>query len=220
MKALLLLTILLGFGGTLAGAHFAPGIEHNRLPSHTAVVANGGRSESFLIRLPADRISATDGAAGGLRALHGLGAMALPAQLMNAAVLVEHFKIRDTTGSVIGVAARHWSVDASGATAVWSVLIPSRGAVVLRGPGEQRGAFEAALRAKGYAAGKEWTGEVALAMSADEPGVVVTGSGEFAGLIGSYTEAWSIAGINEAGELRGTIELGTVTSAAPASVPQ
>ena len=84
MKLVFLVAILLGFGGTLAGAHFAPWREHARLPSHTTVVANGGRAEQFLIRLPADRIAASDAEAGGLRA-RGDGAMALPAQLVTAA---------------------------------------------------------------------------------------------------------------------------------------
>ena len=59
MKAVLLLSILVGFGGTLAGAHYVPWLAHVRLPSHTSVVANGGRSEQFLIHLPADRLAAT-----------------------------------------------------------------------------------------------------------------------------------------------------------------
>ena len=79
MKIVFLVAVLLGFGGTLAGAHYAPWREHARLPSHTTVVANGGRAEQLLIRLPADRIAATDAEAGGLRA-HGDGAMALPAR--------------------------------------------------------------------------------------------------------------------------------------------
>lgn len=220
MKAVLLLAILLGFGATLAGAHFVPGIAHERLPSHTSVVANGGRAEQFLIRLPADRISATDGEAGGLRALRGDGALRLPAQLMAAPMLIEHFKVRDAAGSVVGVAARHWSTDANGATTVWSLLIPSRGAVVLRANGEPRGALETALRAKGYTAGKAWDGELAVAMTAEAPGVVVAGSGEFGSLAGSYTEQWAISGLDEAGQMRGTIELDTVTRGPEAAVPE
>ena len=52
MKTVFLLGLLAGFGGTLAGAHFAPWLEHARLPSQTSVVANGGRAEQFLIHLP------------------------------------------------------------------------------------------------------------------------------------------------------------------------
>jgi hypothetical protein len=69
MKTVLLLAIVIGFGGTLAGAHYLPWVTHVRLESHTSVVANGGRAEKFLIRLPADRLAVTDGQAGGLRSV-------------------------------------------------------------------------------------------------------------------------------------------------------
>ena len=42
-------------------------------------------------------------------------------------------------------------------------------------------------------------------------GRVVGGGGEFQGLAGTYTETWLITGLGEDGELRGTIELATVT---------
>ena len=141
MKTVFLLAILVGFGGTLAGAHFVPWLKHARLPSHTSVVANGGRAEQFLIRLPADRIAATDGEAGGLRATGTSGAMLLPAQFVAEPLLVEHFKVRDSGGSVIGVAARHWNAGGASPTTTWSVLIPSRGAMVLSASG--RGARRA-----------------------------------------------------------------------------
>jgi hypothetical protein len=216
MKTLLLLTILLGFGGTLAAAHYVPGIGHARLPSHTTVVANGGRSEQFFIRLPADRLAGGDAVAAGLRAERGAGAMLLPAKLASEPLVVEHFKVRDAAGSVIGVAARHWVTHAGRTTATWAVLVPSRGAVVLSAPGEAPGALETALRAKGYQAGSTWEGEVSVPMtSSDEPGGLFTGTGEFAGLTGSYTESWTVTGVDESGQVRGTVELNTITSRAP-----
>lgn len=212
MKVVFLLAILGGFGGTLAGAHFVPWLKHARLPSHTSVVANGGRAEQFLIRLPADRIAATDGEAGGLRRPGIAGAMALPARFVAEPLVVEHFKIRDATGSVVGVAARHWSAAGAGPTTSWSVLIPSRGALVLSAPGEKAGALEAALHAGGYTAGKAWDGQVAVPMVASDLGLVAAGSGEFEGLGGSYSEAWTLAAVDEDGRLSGTIELNTITS--------
>jgi hypothetical protein len=209
MKTVFLLALVMGFGGMLAGAHFAPWLQHARLPSYTSVVANGGRAEQFLIRLPADRIAATDGEAGGLRGAGG--AMLLPAQFIAEPLLVEHFKVRDSAGSVIGVAARHWNGGGAGPTTTWSVLIPSRGALVLSAAGEARGALETALRASGYSAGKAWAGQVAVSML-DDAGAVVAGSGEFEGLTGSYSETWTVATVDEAGSVSGTIELGTVTS--------
>jgi hypothetical protein len=213
MKTLFLVALVCGFGGTLAGAHYVPWLEHTRLPSHTSVVANGGRSEQFLIRLPADRIAATDGEAGGLRGTGVEGAMLLPAQFVSDPLLVEHFKVRDADGSVIGVAARHWHGLGAAATTTWSLLIPSRGALVLSAFGEQRGALEAALRAGGYTAGKAWSGQVSVPMiPPGQLGAVTAGTGEFEGLSGSYTEAWTVAAVDEDGRLSGTVELSTVTS--------
>lgn len=212
MKIVFLTALLLGFGGTLAGAHFAPWRTHARLPSHTTVVANGGRAEQFLIRLPADRIAATDAEAGGLRA-RAERAMALPAQFVTEPLVVEHFKVRDAAGSVVGVAARHWAGAGTGAaTTAWSILIPSRGALVLRAPGEARGVLETALRGRGFSAGAAWAGQVAVPMVREGEGAVAAGTGEFEGLAGSYTETWTVAAIDEDGKLSGTIELGTVTS--------
>jgi hypothetical protein len=216
MKTVFLLAILGGFVGTLAGAHFVPWLKHARLPSHTSVVANGGRAEQFLIHLPADRIAATDAEAGGLRATGTsgtTGAMLMPAQFVAEALLVEHFKVRDTGGSVVGVAARHWNAGGATPTTTWSILIPSRGVMVLSAPGEARGVLETALRATGYNAGRAWDGQVPVPMMPpNAEGVVMSGAGEFEGLTGSYTESWTIAAVDEGGRLSGTIELSTITS--------
>lgn len=218
MKTVLLLAILVGFAGTLAAAHFAPGLAHDRLPSQTTVVPNGGRSEQFLIRLPADRIAATDGAAGGFRAAAGGHVMALPAKFMAEPLLAEHFKVRDGAGNVIGIAARHWSGQAGVATTAWSILIPSRGAFALSAPGEARGALETALRGQGYSSGVAWTGKAVVPMTS-EPGLFASGAGEFERLVGTYRETWTVAGVDQSGQLLGTIELNTITSQ-PASQPE
>ena len=212
MKTVFLLALLLGFGGTLAGAHFAPGLKHARLPSQTSVVANGGRAEQFMIRLPADRIAATDGEAGGVRAKGADGVMLLPAQFLSEPLLVEHFKVRDSGGAVIGVAARHWNGTGAEATTTWSILIPSRGALVLSSRGEDRAELDSALRSRGYSAGKEWAGTVTLPMTGENPGVVAAGTGEFESLLGTYTETWSVAAVDDAGKVSGTIALSTITS--------
>jgi hypothetical protein len=221
MKTLFLAAIVCGFGGTLAAAHYVPFLTHARLPSHTSVVANGGRSERFLIRLPADRIAASDAEAGGLRSTGADGAMLLPAQFVAQPLLVEHFKVRDAADNVVGVAARHWHGTGAAATTTWSILIPSRGALVLSAFGEPRGALESALRTNGYSAGKTWGGKVTVDMiPPGQLGSVTTGTGEFAGLSGSYTEAWTVAAVDELGRLSGTVELNTITSSPPSSLPE
>jgi hypothetical protein len=211
MRTLFLLAMAVGAGGTLAAAHFVPWVSHDRLPSQTSVVANGGRAEQFVIRLPADQIGATDGQTGGLRSVSGQGAMALPAKFAASPLLVEHFKVRDSVGQVVGVAARHWATSEHGPTTVWSVLIPARGSLLLRAPGEASGALDAALQRAGYTPGSAWEGTVEMALAGSGAGVVAGGSGEFDGLAGTYTETWKVTGIDSDGALRGTIELYTVT---------
>jgi hypothetical protein len=95
----------------------------------------------------------------------------------------------------------------------WSLLIPSRGALLLTAPGEQSGVLDTALAKAGYHAGEEWTGDVRVELAASKPesGVVAGGSDEFAGLAGEYAEVWTVTGVTDAGELRGTIEIDTVT---------
>ncbi len=209
MRTLFLVGIVLGFGGTLAAAHWVPWISHQRLRSQTTVVANGGRAEQFLIRLPADRIAATDSKAGGLRSTGADSPMLLPAKFVAEPLLVEHYKVRDSTGQVVGIAARHWANGDHGMTATWSVLVPARGALVLRAPGEKSAALDTALQRAGYMPGGVWEGTLEVALA--QGGVVAGGSGDFAGLGGSYTETWKVTGVDAAGAMRGTIELYTIT---------
>jgi hypothetical protein len=213
MKATFFLALFLGFVGVLAAGHFVPWGAHVRLPSQTHVIANGGRAEQFVIRLPADRIDAAGAKAAGLRAAAPAGASTLPPQLTADPLLVEHFKIRDAAGNVVGLAARHWSADAHTSGTAWSLMIPSRGALLLTAPGEQRAALDTALHNAGYNGGTAWTGDVRVAFapeSADDA-IVAAGSDEFSGLAGKYTETWTITGVTDGGELHGTIEIGTVT---------
>jgi hypothetical protein len=212
MKRLFIIGLLVGFAGLLAAAHFVPWVRHVRLPSQTSVVANGGRAERFVIRLPADRIHAMGPVSTGLRS-SGFPALAtIPGQDATALPLLEHFKVRDSAGNVIGIAARHWTVTPAGPRTSWMLAIPSRGSLVLVAPGEAPGVVDAALTDRGYTSGSPWTGELSLAMVGDGATAAgVVGSREFAGLDVAYTETWNITGIGESGELRGTIELDTVS---------
>ncbi len=53
--------------------------------------------------------------------------------------------------------------------------------------------------------------KVAFAPEGTDSAIVAAGSDEFAGLAGKYSETWTITGVTEGGELRGTIEIDTVT---------
>lgn len=199
MKATFLIGLLTGLLGVFAGAYYAPWGQHLRLPSHTSVQANGGRMERFLVRLPADRIAG-----------HGEGLDRLPLSAgAGTALAVDHYKLRDVDGSVIGVAARHTTSTDEGPVAVWSVVIPSRGGFVLTGESQDTAVLDG-LQRSGYRPGDAWTGD--LQAGADrESGRLVSGSEEFETLRGTYTESWHLTGVDEAGVPRGTVELTMVT---------
>ena len=211
MKTTFFLALFLGFAGVLAAGHWVPWGAHVRLPSQTHVVANGGRAEQFLIRLPADRIDVAGAKTVGLRAASA--AATLPPQLTAEPLLVEHFKVRDAAGNVIGLAARHWSADTHSSGTAWSLMIPSRGALLLTAPAEPRAALDTALRNAGYTAGALWNGNVKVAFAPEDSdsAIVAAGSEEFAGLAGKYSETWTVTGVTDGGELHGTIEIDTVT---------
>ncbi len=199
MKASFLIGMLLGLLGVLAGAYYAPWGQHARLPSHTSVQTNGGRVERFLVRLPADRIAG-----------HGEGFDRQPISAgAGTALAVDHYKLRDVDGAVIGVAARHATSTADGQVAVWSVVIPSRGGFVLTGA-SQEAALIGGLQRNGYQPGNAWTGDLQIGPER-ESGRLVSGSEEFEPLRGTYTETWHLTGVDEAGVPRGTVELTMVT---------
>lgn len=215
MKAVFSIGIVLGLASVLAGAALYPWVDHPRLPSRTRVVANGGRAEQFIVRLPLDKIATVGTFDLGVRASAYPSSAVLPADLGNGTLLLEHFKVRDTEGNVIGVAARHTTSVSDGARTAWAVTVPSRGTLRLVGAEEPAG-LDAALSAVGATQGESWTGDLRFTMTGEQAeelpgGRVVGGSGEFRGLLGTYSEIWLVTGLGEDGELRGTIELSTVT---------
>jgi hypothetical protein len=211
MKVFFILGILAGFASALAGAHVFPWLHAPRVPAATSVVANGGRAERFVIRLPADRLVA-DGSEGlGLRAAAFPAGVAVPSLTDPAkAVLVEQFKIRDVSGAVIGIAARHWTSTPSGPVAAWLLLLPGRGALMATAPGEPSAAVDSALAAAGRRQGRAWTGAVEVVAAGGDGAKILAGSEEFDGLTGQYTETWAITGVGADAELQGTITLDTV----------
>ena len=212
LKVTFISGIVLGLAGVISGAGFYPWIDHERLESQTQVVFNGGRSEVFFIRLPVDRIASlgTEGFAPGAAAFPA--ALALPDSLAGEPMQIDHFKVRDSGGNVIGVASRH-TVDLGDSAAVtWSLSFPSRGALWLTGQIDPA-AFDAAVMGMGYQPGEPWAGDLDFLVGdpLSPSGEVRGGTSEFNELTGTYTERWHITGLGNAGELRGTIELDTTT---------
>ena len=172
---------------------------------------NGGRVEDFIIRFPVDRIASMGTAEMGLRARNYPLGVEFPEALVDEAILVEHFKLRDVQGDVIGLAVRHSSVTGGEAATAWALTIPSRGTMHLLGAAEPR-TLDRALAAAGRIVGQAWSGALELTIGSEEAGSgrLVGGSHEFAGLGGTYAENWAISGVSQAGDLRGTFELHTI----------
>lgn len=209
MKAAFLIGVIAGLGGLLAGAHYYPWVDPPRLASHSTVVANGGRAERFVIRLPADEIAsfATPGAG-----LPGGKRSAQPLPQAGAPLLLGEFKLRDVDGKVIGLAARHWTTTAQGGdTTAWILMLPGRGTLVLAGAGQSPAAFGDALRRHGYRPGAVWHGHAMLRVGTGETPPGASGGDEFAGLDVHYTETWALTGVAANGALSGTITLDTTS---------
>lgn len=212
LKVTFISGIFFGLAAVVSGAGLYPWIDHERLESRTQVVPNGGRSEVFFIRLPVDRIASLGTGRFGLGAEAFPARLALPESLGTEPLKIDHFKVRDAAGNVIGVASRH-AVDLPGSAAVtWSLSFPSRGALWLVGRFDPA-ALDAAVAAVGYEPGEAWAGELDLIVADPQSptGEVRGGTSEFSALTGSFTERWHVTGVGDAGELRGTIELGTTT---------
>lgn len=212
LKATFLGGLILGFAATLAAAGSYPWVDHIRMDSRTQVLPNGGRQENFFVRLPVDQIASVGSQAIAPGAAALAADLALPADLSDAQIHVDHFKVRDAMGEVVGVGSRHQLALADGAATVWSVSLPARGAVQLvgrTGPDQ----IGVALGQAGYVAGTAWDGtaEVVLGDDSTRTGMLVGGSGEFTPLTGTYIERWQVTGIDAAGRVQGTIELDTTS---------
>jgi len=209
MKGAFIVGLLVGFGALLGAAAY-PWVDHPRASSRTVVVPNGGRAEAFVIRLPADRILVRGDLAAGLR--HP-GAVPTGPTFASPSVLAEHFKLRDSTGEVVGIASRHVVRATSGDETAWCLVLPSRGAVWFVGTANPTGPQQL-LEAAGYQAGEAFSGDLRFIVTdPDEShsGQLVAGRQEFANLIGNYLESWQISGVSIDGDLLGTIRLDTVT---------
>ncbi len=190
MRRLLQLGFVLGLAGTLAAAYWFPWFDYTRYRSATGVVTNGGRVEQFIVRLPADRMDS------------GVEASVHPdAEL-------RHFKLRDVEGNVIGIAARHvLAIDGTDQTA-WLLTIPSRGAVALAASSADTGGIEAILATSGLRPGQSV--DQPLSVDSGFAATSVAATGEFANIRMELVETWVVTGIDDDGQIQGTLQLNTV----------
>lgn len=213
MKRLLQFGFLLGLAATLAAGYFLPWIGYERYASATTAVINGGRGESFLIRLPNDRIHAAGNSAQTL----GGGPHGTPVRTVYPAAAgldgaaptaVEHYKLRDVAGNVIGIATRHATETAAGAQVAWMLTLPSRGSVAFGGDDAAIDLVETALAGAGIDPGSAPAD--ALVIERLPALASAAGTEEFAGIEFTLAETWTITSIDEQGVLHGTIALETV----------
>jgi hypothetical protein len=216
MKVTIGLGFVIGFVATLAAAYLFPFVDHARIESRTGVAINGGRSETFLIRLPVDRIASLGDAGSALRGGRHPASLRVPRDFSDAETLVEQFKLRDIDGHVIGLATYHSTVTDAGSVGVWAIDVPGRGTIVFAGTRERPTAIDSALRSAGYVAGVNWTGDVNVDLVvAPDSTRVVTGAEEFENVEGGYEESWNVTGVSPTGEVRGTIQLSTLVQRRP-----
>jgi hypothetical protein len=194
MKRLLQLGFILGLAGTLAAAYFTPWVQYERYRSAASVVANGGRVEQFVVRLPADRIGLP------------IAANSTAGDFAADAPRLEHFKLRDTEDNVIGIAARHAVAGAGGEETAWLLTIPSRGTIALAASGA--GSIDAALAGRGLVAGAGLN--PALSIDIGPAATSVAATGEFRGIDFELVETWVVTGLEDDGQVRGTLRLNTI----------
>lgn len=224
MSRLFLSTFIAGL--LLAGlaAGFWPLPEHARYRSLTTVLPDGGRQEDFIIRWPDDRIARGSETVMELPADAATGAAVLE-DSAGQRVSAETFRVRDTADNVIGVAARMAGTggaiaDADRSASNWLVVIPGRGAVFLSQPdmfdttARQRDTLNGMITLSAMQDPAFWKSRKEQRVTAATPryaGRILRGTGEFAGLSGSFRETWKFDGPGTEGRPHGRIVLSTLS---------
>lgn len=213
-------------GLLLAGlaASFWPLPGHARYRSLTTVLPDGGRQEDFIIRWPDDRIGRSGESSSGLPADAAIGAVVLE-DSAGQRVSADMFRVRDTADNVIGVASRMAGTggaiaDANRSASNWLVVIPGRGAIFLSQPdlfdttARQRDTLDGMITLSAMQSPAFWGNRKEQRVTAATPryaGRILRGTGEFAGLAGSFTETWKLEGLTPEGGAQGRIVLSTLT---------
>ena len=218
MKRTFILSFLAGIVLTVACAALFPLPRHERFPSQIEVRTNGGRAEDFQIRWPQDRLSFdTEATAADSPVTEGLVVLSDP----QGPAAAELFRLRDAQGNVIGLASRLTARmpgrgGRSRSVTNWSLLIPSRGALLLvqengadMGPVRTTEGWLPAVDAPGF-----WSTGSRYRISAGPApggrGRVLRGTGEFVDLSGNYEEFWELEELGADRRSEGIIKLSTV----------
>jgi hypothetical protein len=215
-----LISFVAGVALLLLAAAVFPLPSHDRFASRIEVLTNGGRSETFLIHWPGDRVTLNGELPGAV--LGSAGSIAVLPPGGQGAAAAELFRLRDVDDHVIGVATRLTArqPDAGGwvgSVSNWMLMIPSRGLLLMTqengadvGPVRLGDDWVAAVDSPGF-----WTTgsryRISAGPAAGGRGRVLGGSGEFAALAGDYSEVWELEELAANQRSEGTITLATVT---------
>lgn len=168
--------IVIGIVAMIGVIHAVPVVDQHREASLVSVTPNGGNFETFHIRLPDDRIMTGGRDAAPLEP----PGLLWPRSTAFDGVSAELFKLRNSRGSVVGVANRLVAEDEeAGAITEWVLHLPARGSIFATLDSQPQGERRA--------------------------GDMRAGTREFEDLIGSISERWVGSG-TEAGAA-GRIEL-------------
>lgn len=187
----------------------------------TPVLAGDGpRREVFYFEMPGDGLAMTHN---GRHLLPsgppGIAHLTEPA-IASGLLLIA--KLRNERGEIVGTASEaEWFPNPEDMSqpwhATWTIMIPGRGHIV--GYELERVSPAAAQIFAKVAAGEEWRGEfyeqVAVGPLPSGDGVILGGSGEFAGATGTLSEFARLQRMTPDGVMHGRIEL-HVTWSAPA----
>jgi hypothetical protein len=219
-----LVGILLGpaaFGAALL--YEPPLVRHPRVAPITSTGPAGERVESFVIEVPADGIAVTNSGALALAPFPaGIARFTEERISKGLAVLA---KIRDAGGEVIGYASElevFSETDFSKGDVTWdtqwTLVIPARGALFLHGR-EHAGELFPKVIAPTLESGQDWVGDwtvnTTVGPRGDGRGLVVGGTGEFAGARGWYAEIDRLTRFTPKGEMFVTVRLETALEPRP-----
>jgi hypothetical protein len=216
-----LLSLLAGAAVALAGAAVFSLPVHERFPSIIKVETNGGRSESFIIHWPEDRLELQGGLDGA--AVTPEDGIAVLAPRGSSLAATELFRLRDVDDRVIGIASRMTGRvpgrrGRERSVSNWTLMIPSRGILLLTqdngadvGPVTVGGKWVSAVDSPGFwATGSRY--RISAGPASGGRGRVLGGTREFASLTGEYSEVWELEELAANQRSQGTIQLSTTTT--------
>ena len=125
---------------------------------------------------------------------------------------VAHFKLRDAEGNVIGVAAQHIVAYGESMETSWLLTFPSRGTIVMAADFPRDQTIHQLLADRGLTPGRRLEQDLSIDFGGRSRSIAT--SGEFEGINFELVETWVVSGLDENGEIRGTLSLNTVGEAA------